>query len=327
MREHPTATAAPAAPPTPASPAGGTPRWVGVDVGGTKTHVAALREGGERSDVVVASADWRRGELFGDPRGNLARLAALITRTAAPGPGTTTTVGAHGCDSPAQVEHAGRALAALLPGRVRVVNDAALLGPAAGVGECLQLVLGTGAVALGATADGRRVRVGGHGWLLDDHGSAPGLVREAFTAVLRRDDRGLPLDSFGRALAAEFRAPGVPELALAFAQEASESRWGSLAPLVFEHAAAGAPTARRAVSSAVAAVVEGLQALVRRGAAGRTVVAAGGVVVGQPVVQEALRAALAERLPGLALVVLERPPVDGALALSLSSSPPSPSRG
>ena len=50
---------------------------LGVDVGGTKTHIAVITRQGERVDRVVPSNQWRHGSLFGDPA-NLDRLADLV---------------------------------------------------------------------------------------------------------------------------------------------------------------------------------------------------------------------------------------------------------
>ncbi|HWS33550.1 MAG TPA: hypothetical protein VN408_12510, partial [Actinoplanes sp.] len=124
------------------------PPTVGVDVGGTKTHIAVVADG-TRRDVLIPSADWRRGRLFEDP-GNLARLAELITATV-PGP-YRIAIGLHDLDTEEQRAVAVEDLTRRLPGSVRVVNDAELLGPAAGLDECLKLIVGTGAIALGTGA-------------------------------------------------------------------------------------------------------------------------------------------------------------------------------
>jgi hypothetical protein len=53
-----------------------------------------------------------------------------------------------------------------------------------------------------------------------------------------------------------------------------------------------------------------------RGAVGRTVVAAGGVVLGQPLLADRLRARLGAAHPDLTLRLLDVPPVAGAVALA-----------
>jgi N-acetylmuramic acid 6-phosphate etherase len=76
-----------------------------------------------------------------------------------------------------------------LAGRVEVTSDAAIL-LAAGTpdGSGLVLIAGTGSIAFGRTADGRRARAGGWGYLLGDEGSAYALVMSGLQAVARAAD-------------------------------------------------------------------------------------------------------------------------------------------
>jgi N-acetylglucosamine kinase-like BadF-type ATPase len=64
----------------------------------------------------------------------------------------------------------------------------ALAGALAG-GEGVVVLAGTGSVACGETREGRRVRVGGHGYLFGDEGGAFAIVREAMITALRNQDR------------------------------------------------------------------------------------------------------------------------------------------
>lgn len=293
---------------------------VGVDVGGTKTHIAAVSANGERRDVIHPSSAWRRGALFDDPA-NIERLVDVIRDVASMDGETSLVLGMHGCDNAAQRSMATAAIARLVPGRVRVINDAALLGPAAGTDECIQLIVGTGAILIGQTADGHELSVEGYGWLLGDTGSAPALVRDAVRTLVHRADRMLvhedPLaDPFARALADTYDVDDITDLALAFTGEAGATTWGSHAPVLFAAAANGSSVALDTVRDAAATIADGIAALVRRGARGSLIVAAGGVIVNQPLLQEELRSELARVAPGIRLQVLTDPPVDGALALA-----------
>ena len=80
-------------------------RLLGVDVGGTKTHLASIDHGGRRRDVVRASSDWRRGHLFSDDQ-NLPRLGAWIASLSHLGQDTQVVIGLRDCDSDAEIEQA-----------------------------------------------------------------------------------------------------------------------------------------------------------------------------------------------------------------------------
>ena len=73
--------------------------------------------------------------------------------------------------------------------KIEVTTDAAIL-LAAGTPEGwgLALVAGTGSIAYGRMADGRRARAGGWGHLLGDEGSAYALVLAGLRAVARAAD-------------------------------------------------------------------------------------------------------------------------------------------
>ncbi|WP_454050084.1 N-acetylglucosamine kinase [Cellulomonas sp. Marseille-Q8402] len=292
---------------------------VGVDVGGTKTHVAVLGPDGSRRDVVVPSASWRRGSLF-TGAGNFARLSTLVADVlAGDAGGERVAYGMHGVDTPAQLAQATDELARYATGRVRVVNDAQLLGPAAGHRECLTLVVGTGAALLGTDRDGATLSADGYGAVLSDTGSAPALVRELVRAALRAGDWGSPAavlaDPAVRALCGAYGVASLQDLALAVSLQPALA-WGEHAPLVFAASERGSALASGVLRDAADVLARNVAALRRRGAVGEVVVAAGGVITQQEVLRDLLRARLADHAPGLRLEVLTSPPVDGALVLA-----------
>lgn len=286
---------------------------VGIDVGGTKTHLAA-QSGSGRTDRVVPSSSWRSGELFSDPR-NLTRLAALIAETDGIEAGTQIVVGLHGCDSAAQLKIASSALSSALPCAVHVCNDAELLGWAAGIDTCMKMIVGTGSVVVGTTESGDLVTASGYGWLLSDEGSAPSLVGDALRRVFRAIDEGTDSgDPLLPRMLEAFGAADATALALLATDKSGMIEWGIHAPLIFESADAGSTIARRAVDRAAERLAASVAAVSRRGAVGIDVVAAGSVIVRQPRLQNAVARAMAVSCPTLALHVLDVPPVTGALA-------------
>ncbi|WP_151481190.1 N-acetylglucosamine kinase [Streptomyces albicerus] len=299
-----------------------TPIAVGIDVGGTKTHLRA--DAGENSgsgqsalaDHVRTSSGWRPH----DPGPAAAWLAALIEdampRDARP---AAVAVGGHACETPRQCEEIRSALHSLLGVPCLVVGDAELLVPAAGLDKGVGLVAGTGSVAVGRLPDGGAVQVGGWGAVLGDEGGSAGLVREAARAVWAAHDRGDPPDALADRLTTAFGVPEVPSLGAALESATDVSaEWGRHAPSVFAAAEDGSPLARRVIAEGGRALASLVVRLAARGVPVDDVVVAGSTVLVQPLLYEAFTAALAEALPSARPRPLRAPPVEGAVALARS---------
>ncbi|EST35933.1 hypothetical protein M878_03915, partial [Streptomyces roseochromogenus subsp. oscitans DS 12.976] len=112
------------------------PVLVGIDVGGTKTHLRALAGDTPVADHVRASG------------------AAGVRPSAL-------AVGGHACETPRQCAGTRTVLRAHVDAPALVVDDAELLVPAAGLDRGVGLVAGTGSVAVGRRADGTLVQAGG----------------------------------------------------------------------------------------------------------------------------------------------------------------------
>ncbi|WP_128375718.1 N-acetylglucosamine kinase [Streptomyces cavernae] len=295
-----------------------TPLAVGIDVGGTKTHVRAVSldgsDAGPAVDHVRGSGGWRPH----DPGAAAAWLAALLHEALPPNtrPGAVA-VGGHGCETPCQCELIRSALRPLLDAPCLITGDAELLVPAAGLDKGVGLVAGTGSVAVGRLADGEPVQVGGWGAALGDEGAAAGLVREAARACWAAHDRGEPPDALAHRLTAAFDVAEVPSLgaALERAQDVS-AEWGRHAPAVFTAAAEGSALARGVISDGGRALAALVVSLARRGVLVDDVVVAGSTILAQPVLYEAFTSALAEALPSTRVRALRGEPVDGAVVLA-----------
>jgi N-acetylglucosamine kinase-like BadF-type ATPase len=296
---------------------------IGIDVGGTKTHLMrADAQGRVSDDVVVATSTWR-GPL-GDTRADAEGLAALLTRSfGGLGPAAAVAVGAHGCENTAQCLDVEDALRTLLPGRIRVVNDGELMAPAMGVDGGIGVVVGTGSIAAARDDDDALVTAGGWGWILGDEGSAPALVREATRAVLDHADLGRAPDMLGDALVTAFDVGDTDALALALTQATDPDDWARHAPVVFDAAEAGSNLARKVIRDAGAHLAALVEKLRERGIRSREVVAGGSVIERQPLLQQAFRDALQRQSPEVSLTILDRPPAVGALRLArlLSTTP------
>jgi N-acetylglucosamine kinase-like BadF-type ATPase len=280
-----------------------------MDVGGTKTHLRAEdAEGTVLHDDVLPTGAWRglddsaKAALISAriASANLTQIDALV-------------VGAHGADDDDAAAALEQQVRLLLGAKTRVLNDACLLGPAAGRPDAVGLVVGTGSIAVGIDRDRTRLYVGGWGWLVGDDGGAAGLVRTAVREVLRAEDeqRRDPLLAAALCAAARVSAPG--ELWKAMLRE-SHASWAGWAPALTAAADAGSPLAGEVIDRGIDELVRLVRVVGERGGDVASVVAAGGVVVNAPSITRLLRSALNEI--GSELIVLDRAPVIGAVALA-----------
>ncbi len=268
---------------------------------------------GERVlDTVVPATGWEAAPAAAAAEwltGHLARALPTSWPVVAAG------VGAQGCDAAetsAALECALRA--AGLP--AVVVNDGALLVPAAGLEHGIGLVAGTGSIGIGADATGQPLIAGGWGWVIGDEGGAPALVREATITALTAHDSGCPDDGLLGALLEAFSVRTAERLARAVNDEPTPENWGPRAAAVFAAADAGSALAIAVIDDAAGHLTALAGQLRLRGAVGTTVVAAGGVITSQPRLADALRARLAADHPELELRILAEAPVAGAVALA-----------
>ncbi|MEU2541398.1 BadF/BadG/BcrA/BcrD ATPase family protein [Streptomyces iakyrus] len=289
---------------------------VGIDVGGTKTHLRALAGDALVADHVRTSGGWRPH----DPVAAAGWLAALVADALPAGARpSAVAVGGHACETPRQCAQIRAALQLHFDAPALVVGDAQLLVPAAGLDKGVGLVAGTGSVAVGRLPDGTAVQVGGWGAVLGDEGGAAGLVREAARAVWAAHDRGERPDALALGLIAALDVPEVPALGAALERATDVSaEWGRHAPAVFAAAADGSALARTVIDEAGWALAALVTRLADRGVAVDDVVVAGGTVLSQPELFDAFTVALAETLPTARARPLRVPPVEGAVALARS---------
>lgn len=286
---------------------------VGLDAGGTKLGVRVVSlDGSLIADVSLPAEDWSASPAGDAAAWLIARVRRVVAdtdRVLAVG------VGAQGCDT---VEHCRELEAALteLGYPAAVVNDAALLVPAAGLDAGIGVIAGTGSIAVGADDSGETLFAGGWGWVLGDEGGAPAIVREATIAALSARDEGAPDDGLLTALERAFGVHSPQALARAVNDTPTPENWGPRAIAVFAAADAGSALAARVVDRAAESLAELVDQLVRRGAVGAAVVTAGSVVSNQPRLFAALSARVAQAHPSLTVVLLGDAPVAGGVALA-----------
>lgn len=287
---------------------------VGIDIGGTKTHVL-IQEADSERHVVVPSSQWCVNGLFGDDL-NAERLVGIFSHHVEHSRAVPLVVGAHGCDTAAQCREFESRLSRAYPGPLSVHNDAELLVPAAGLDTGIAVIVGTGSIIVGSNTERETVVAGGYGWLLGDPGSAPGLAREAVRKIMAAKDQGLPIDALGARFMDRFKVDHEVDLAYAFSAARELTSWGELAPQVFEAADAGSRLALEVIDEAAAALALSVHQVRARGAIGSDVVCAGGVVTNQPRLFTAIREHISLLDPNLAVQLLREPPVRGAVAIA-----------
>jgi N-acetylglucosamine kinase-like BadF-type ATPase len=285
----------------------------GLDIGGTKLAVRAETIGGDRvvhaessaaewtAVPAAAAADWLASQLRQHlPRGS--EIAALG-------------VGAQGCDSP-EIAAALRRSLESLGVRATVVNDGALLIPAAGLEHGIGIVAGTGSVGVAEDAAGNALQAGGWGWVLGDEGGAAAIVREATKAALAAHDAGQADDGLLSALQRVFDVPDAERLARAVNDDPTVANWAPRAPAIFAAAGQGSALADAVITGAAGHLTTLVATLIARGAVGRDVVAAGSVILNQPRLARTFRVQLARHHPSLRLRFLNDDPVAGAVTLA-----------
>jgi N-acetylglucosamine kinase-like BadF-type ATPase len=293
-----------------------TPLVVGIDVGGTKTHLRACAGADVVADHIRASSGWRPHDPATAADWLTATVHDALPAGARP---SAVAVGGHACETPRQCAGIRAALEERLKAPALVVGDAELLVPAAGLDKGVGLVAGTGSVAVGLLADGSRLQVGGWGAVLGDEGGAAGLVREAARAAWAAHDRGEAPDELALGLVEAFDVAEVPALGAALESASDVSAdWGRHARVVFAAADAGSLLAREVITEAGQSLAALVVRLAERGVPVDDVVVSGGTVLAQPRLYDALTAALAERVPGARPWPIQVPPVEGAVALARS---------
>ncbi|WP_040163893.1 BadF/BadG/BcrA/BcrD ATPase family protein [Microbacterium gorillae] len=289
---------------------------MGIDVGGTKTHVRVEFAGEQLLDAVLPTVQWRIGGLIGDDQ-NAARLLAWAQEHVDDDiSDAALVIGAHGLDSARQIEDFRLQLVGAHRGPVRAVNDAELLVPAAGLDSGIAVVAGTGSKVIGRTVEGETVAVGGWGYLVGDPGSAPALTFAAVRAATLAHDAGAADDVVTDELMRHFGAADLVALADRYNDSPNIHAWGEAAGIVFDAAEAGSPIADAVIADAAAQLARDVRIAVGRGATGSHIVCAGGVIVNQPRLLDALTEALSALGLSFSTLVLDAPPVGGAVRMA-----------
>ena len=285
-------------------------RVLGLDIGGSRTRARLVADGVVTANATTASASLTAA----GPEQASAALDELLA-------------GLPGLDSPLDAVCAGAAgsrtaretadflRARLEPitrsGNVLVVDDAALILPAAGLAEGIAVICGTGTIAAG-TWRGREARAGGWGYLLGDEGGGYWIVRAAIRVLLSRRESGLPPGDLGARLLGAASAPDLDALRAAFYRSPEPGVWARCAPAVLD---SSDPEVIGLVGRAAGHLAELAARVAGQFDADLPVVLAGGLMASERLSSAAI-AAISADVPASSVRVLSEPPVAGAVRLA-----------
>jgi N-acetylglucosamine kinase-like BadF-type ATPase len=302
---------------------------IGLDAGGTKTagalatldgHVIAQTRGGPGNYQSIGAKAAR--SVYADV------LATLFERAAEAGLSVAACAfGLAGLDRPKDAAVLEPLLAELLPSGLPsvVVNDTFLvLRAGSSTGAGVAVVSGTGSNCCGVAPDGRQTRIGGLGYEFGDGAGAGDLGVDVVRAAFRGEDGRDAPTLLGALIKARFgldRLDDLVDVHLADAPRPAPPA-GLLAPLVFEAACANDAVAIGLLEAAGRDLGLSARLVAARlfEPTDRFPLVLGGSVL-QLGTHDAMRSALIRAVqasfPNAEPVVLEAPPLAGALLLAL----------
>ncbi len=207
--------------------------------------------------------------------------------------------------------------------QIKVIPDFELILPAAFPDrEGIAVISGTGSIVHGVR-DKQRTRIGGWGYLVDDHGSGYWFGRAAMRAMARAADGRGSKTAISELISARFNESNVSEIIASLHDSRDRlTQIASLAPVVFEAEAAGDKVAVQITADAAASLAEMIVTAADQLGYARDEVplaAAGGVLVGEPVFRERLLATLSQRSLRPVKTEFVQEPVVGAIRLASST--------
>jgi N-acetylglucosamine kinase-like BadF-type ATPase len=308
--------------------------FLGVDGGASKTAALVTdNEGMSLGDGVAGPSNHLRVGIETAAR-NIERAVnkALVAADVASREIVWAYCGIAGADHPAHRQEIVDSLNIFFPrGNFTVDNDARIaLTGAIGFGAGVVVIAGTGSVAFGRNGAGEEARAGGWGPAVGDEGSAYGIAREGFAAVLRAYDGRGPATKMLEILSRDYQlaASEIPRFVYAKSTQADDIARHS--KLVIEAAEAGDEVARailedagRELAASVIAVARRLKIIDRE----FPVAYVGGAFNAGETLLAPMREAIAREAPRAVVGPPQRNPVEGAAMMAIrAAAAPRPGR-
>ena len=306
-------------------------RWVlGFDGGGTKTVCILMNENGailseSRSGPSNPSRIGVRAAFAAvqDAAQQAAALANIKLKQIA-----ALCVGLAGTGQPDVAEEMRTLLAIEFPqARIQLRTDLdlalAATSSAASTGPALVLIAGTGSAAIGRGKNGEVMRVGGHGPLNSDEGSAYDIGRRALQSVIIENSSTGANSALGTKILSEL---GVSDLAEAQrrAQSTPEEVYARLFPVVAAAADSGDPASQnilRAAASKLAVLVATLAEQLSLKGQKFLLAKTGGMIDRCAFFDAQLDERLRADAPNARIIVLPMTPAEAAARLALQLLP------
>jgi N-acetylglucosamine kinase-like BadF-type ATPase len=298
---------------------------LGLDGGGTKTHVVIADEGGALLGAATGGAsNWEDVGMEGTASAIRAVVSeALQAAGVEPDALSSSVLGLAGTDWPSDRERLGAIpLALRLGGKSEIVNDAFVaLRAGANHPWGVAVVAGSGSVALGRNAADEEFRTLGLGSILGDFGSGLDIADEGVRAVAEAYTGMGPQTALTERYRAALGRSSVEDLLEHMSRDAPSL--GHLAHVVLEAADEG-DVAARAIAEHAGTALGASAGLVARKLRMQSdtfeVVMAGGVLrAGCRTLEAALKKELRRSAPNAFPVRLEVPPVVGAALRALEN--------
>ncbi|GAP05763.1 MAG TPA: ATPase [Anaerolinea thermolimosa] len=297
--------------------------YLGIDVGGTKTHALIADEHGTVRGFGAAGPGNHEGvgydglatAMQASLQAALAQAHISLSEIAGAG------FGIAGYDFPSERQPTLDAIATLgLDCPVEAVNDV-VIGLIAGASHGWGVVVdaGTGCNVRGRTADGREGWVTGCGSLFGEYGGAGDIVFRAVQAISHHWSRRGPATALSEAFIRKVGASSLTDLIEGLALQKYHIH-GEYARLVFEVASSGDAVAQEVIRWIATELGETTNAVIRQiDIQNQTfeVVLIGSVFNGGPLFTRPLQETILSFAPGATFTRLTTPPVVGGVLLGM----------
>lgn len=205
---------------------------------------------------------------------------------------------------------------------LQIVNDAEIALAGALENRAGVLVIsGTGSIALAATREGERVRVGGWDYMLGDEGSGYSIGSRVLRAIAAAHDHRIVATRLTDTVFCALKVKNFDELlSLIYEKEMTPQRIAALAPVADYAAAQGDEAAMQLLEESAAELVEITEAAARLAGlqdSSFPLVAMGGVLLAEGFFAKSFQRKVKERIAHAHFVQPRRTPVEGAVLLAL----------
>lgn len=229
--------------------------YLGVDGGGTKTHVVLINEKQEaicegsagasnplRVGIETAVANIIKATNAACDAGGCSRGDIVA--------GTLGLAGVRRSDLRQRIEEG--IYRHLHIRNISVITDAEIALYGATLGKAgLVVIAGTGSVCIGQNDEGEKVSAGGWGPLAGDEGGGAGIARAALHAIAKASDGRAPKTKLSEVAIEYFRAAHIEDLVVAiYAPQVDNQRIAGFARYVVEAAQKGDAVAKKVIAEA-----------------------------------------------------------------------------